>query len=161
MDRDKIEEKIAFLLLEKNISVGVAESCSGGLLAHRLTNISGSSGYFSGGVVAYANEVKTKLLKVPEALIQKQGAVCEEVAIFMARGIRLLVGSDLGVGITGIAGPTGETKEKPVGLVYIAVVSNNFQFCKKNIFSGNREEVKYQTSETALQLILEMVTKDK
>jgi len=116
-----MEEVVAGLLTRHNSTISAAESCTGGLLAQRLTSIAGSSSYFLGGVVSYSNELKTAWADVPPELIQTKGAVSSEVAIALAEGIRRHVGSTLGVGITGIAGPGGGTEEKPVGTVHIAL----------------------------------------
>ncbi len=121
MDDDTIEETVARLLLKAGMTVATAESCTGGMLANRLTNIPGSSGYFMRGVVAYSNQSKCELLGVPEELIRDYGAVSGEVAMAMAEGVRKSSGTDIGLATTGIAGPTGGTETKPVGLVYIGL----------------------------------------
>ncbi|MCD6083500.1 competence/damage-inducible protein A [Candidatus Aerophobetes bacterium] len=149
-DDETLEGKVAFLLKEKNLTVSVAESCSGGVLSHRLTNVPGSSNYFQAGVVSYSNQAKSQLLGVSSSLIEEKGAVSSEVAKEMARGIRKLMNTDLGVGITGIAGPTGATPKKPVGLVYIAISASKEELCEKFIFPGEREDVKWRASQAAL-----------
>ena len=116
-----MEEVVAGLLMRNSSTISAAESCTGGLLAQRLTSIAGSSSYFLGGVVSYSNELKTAWADVPPELIQSKGAVSSEVAMALADGIRRRVGSTLGVGITGIAGPDGGTEEKPVGTVCVSV----------------------------------------
>src|SRR5260370_35131460 len=116
-----MEEVVAGLLTRNSATISAAESCTGGLLAQRLTSIAGSSSYFLGGVVSYNNELKTGWAAVPPEVIQTKGAVSSEVAIALADGIRRQVGSTLGVGITGIAGPGGGSEEKPVGTVHIAI----------------------------------------
>ena len=118
---EAIEEMVARLLMENRATIAVAESCTGGLLAERLTNIAGSSAYFVGGVVCYSNELKTSLVGVPAEMIEAKGAVSSEVALALADGIRKRTGATMGVGVTGIAGPSGGTPEKPVGLVHIGV----------------------------------------
>ena len=115
---ESLEEIVARTLIENRATVAVAESCTGGLLAERLTSVAGSSAYFLGGVVCYSNELKTSLVGVPPEIIESKGAVSPEVALALADGIRRRSGATLGVGITGIAGPGGGTPEKPVGLVY-------------------------------------------
>ncbi|MDP3012878.1 MAG: nicotinamide-nucleotide amidohydrolase family protein, partial [Candidatus Subteraquimicrobiales bacterium] len=130
-----------------------AESCTGGLLSHRITNVPGSSDYFLGGVVAYSNEVKQSTLGIEKASIQKTGAVSEEVARIMAEKIRVLTNSDIGVGITGIAGPTGGSKEKPVGLVYIALCSKSKVEIEEFNFKGEREMIKYKATQAALNFV--------
>ncbi len=131
----------------------MAESCTGGLLGHRLTDVPGSSDYFLQGVVAYSNEAKINTLGVSPALIEKYGAVSSQVAEAMAQGIREKAQSSLGLAVTGIAGPTGGTPEKPVGLVYIALAWDKGSELKKNLFLGNRDKIKYQSSQKALDMV--------
>jgi PncC family amidohydrolase len=149
-----LEEKVGRLLAERDLTIAVAESCTGGLICHRITNVPGSSRYFIGGVVAYSNETKMKILGVGEDTIKEHGAVSREVALEMARGIRELLGADLGLSATGIAGPGGGTPEKPVGLVYISLVSDGEKRCERHIWHGSRLENKIQTSEAALEMLL-------
>lgn len=139
------------------VSLAAAESCSGGLIAHRVTNISGSSAYFLGGVVSYSNEAKEKLLGVPHELLTAHGAVSEPVARAMAEGARGVFGSDYAIGVTGIAGPTGGTAEKPVGLVFIAVAGPGDTVVGRHLFEGPRDVVKEKTAETALTMLLEQL----
>jgi PncC family amidohydrolase len=153
----KLESTIAGRLKSKNKTLAVAESCTGGLLSHRLTNISGSSAYFKLGVICYSYESKIALLKVPRKTLAKFGAVSRQVAILLAKNIRRIAHTDLGVGITGIAGPTGATAQKPVGLVYIAVADKNGAFCRKFIFKGKRLSVKLQASQQALKLLKKLI----
>ncbi len=148
-----IEEVVGALLTERGLRLATAESCSGGLLAHRITNVPGSSVYFERGVVTYSNEAKTALLGVPPEMIAAHGAVSEPVAIAMAEGIRKSAGTDLGVGITGVAGPTGGTKEKPVGLVYIALAAEGGTRARRLQFFGDRDRVKTWSAVVALNLI--------
>lgn len=150
-----LEEKVGRLLAERDLTIAVAESCTGGLICHRITNVPGSSRYFIGGVVAYSNETKVKVLGVGEDMIKEHGAVSREVALEMARGIRELLGADLGLSATGIAGPGGGTPEKPVGLVYISLVSDGEKRCERYIWHGSRLENKIQTSEAALEMLLQ------
>ncbi len=150
----KIEEKVAQRLVKLKKTLATAESCSGGLLSHRLTNVSGSSQFFKGGIVAYSNEIKIKLLKVPSSLIKKHGAVSRQTASAMAQGARLNFKTDFGISITGIAGPTGGTKAKPVGLTYIAVSSNvKLEYIECH-FKGSRLQIKKSAATMALQLFL-------
>jgi len=121
-DNENIEDAVARNLFKKKKTIAMAESCTGGLISNRLTNSSGSSGYFIAGIVAYSNSIKERVIGVESGLIRKYGAVSKEVAIAMADGIRCLTRSDIGIGVTGIAGPTGGTRSKPVGSVYAAVV---------------------------------------
>jgi nicotinamide-nucleotide amidase len=153
VDDQSLEGVVAELLQREGGTVAVAESCTGGLLAHRLTNISGSSGYFLGGVVAYADRVKAEILGVETAVLAGNGAVSEPVALRMAEGVRRLCGARYGVGITGIAGPTGGTPEKPVGLVYISLADPRQTRVEKCSFRGAREEIKMQTTDRALNML--------
>lgn len=144
-------------LTAKELTLSTAESCTGGLIAHRVTNVSGSSGYFLGGIVSYCNDAKERLLGVPHDVILAHGAVSEPVARAMAEGARPAFGADYAVGVTGIAGPTGGTPEKPVGLVYIAVAGPHDTIVTKHFFTGTRESIKEQTAEAALELLLEQL----
>lgn len=145
--------KISLILKEQNLKIATAESCTGGLIAHTLTNISGSSDYFDRGVISYSNKSKTELLGVPEKLIDKYGAVSNPVAKAMADGIRVKSEVDIGISTTGIAGPTGGTKEKPVGLVFIAISTKDNVIVKKYQFGGNRIQNKYDTCKAALDML--------
>ena len=145
-------------LLEREATISCAESCTGGLLSSLLTDVEGSSAYMQGTVVAYANEVKEKLLGVKHETLEKYGAVSEETAREMARGAAKLMGTDIGVGITGIAGPGGGTEEKPVGRVYIAVAGPQGEQVRANDFCGDRDEVKLQTASTALRMLVDYYT---
>lgn len=150
----KIEEKVAHTLIASNKTLAVAESCSGGLLLHRLTNVSGSSQFLKLGLIVYSNEAKIKLLKIKENLITTQGAVSEDVALAMATNVRKLYQTDYGIGITGIAGPTGGTIMKPIGLVFIAVSSALNTTCFKFLFKGDRNKIKSQSVNQALKILL-------
>ena len=118
-----LEERIGALLAARGLSLVTAESCTGGLVGHRLTNVSGSSSYYLGGLVTYSNRLKEQLLGVPPATLEEHGAVSEATARAMARGARLRLDADLALAVTGISGPTGGTPQKPVGLVYVALSS--------------------------------------
>lgn len=133
--------------------VAVAESCTGGLLASRLTDVPGSSDYFDRGVVCYSNQAKTEMLGVPAPLIETHGAVSEHVATAMAERVRLMAGTAVGIGITGIAGPSGGTQEKPVGTVAVAVVTPDARQVRTFRFVGAREQIKYQSSQGALDML--------
>src|SRR5262249_6593809 len=133
--------------------ISAAESCTGGLLAQRLTSIAGSSTYFLGGVVCYSNELKTKWADVPPEIIQSKGAVSAEVAVALAEGIRRRVGSNFGVGITGIAGPGGGSEEKPVGTVHIALAGPTGTKERSVRFIGDRDMVRFQASQLALDMV--------
>jgi PncC family amidohydrolase len=148
-----IEEEIGRLLADRGLTLTTAESCTGGLVAHRLTNVPGSSAYYLGGVVAYANQAKEEFLGVRYETLQARGAVSEETAREMARGARQRLGADLAVSVTGIAGPTGGTPEKPVGLVYVALSAPDSEICQRYVWQGDRLNNKEQSAEAALQLI--------
>lgn len=144
-------------LTERGETLATAESCSGGLIAHRITNIAGSSRYFQGGVITYSNEAKMALLGVRRETLEAVGAVSEAVAVEMAEGARSRLRADWGIGVTGIAGPGGGTAEKPVGLVYIAVAGPDGATATRNEFLGDRIAVKEQTANRALQLLMEAI----
>ena len=148
-----LEEVLGDLLLARGFRIAVAESCTGGLIASRLTDVAGSSRYVERGVVAYSNEAKSELLGVPSALIAEYGAVSEPVGRAMAEGIRSQARVDVGVGVTGIAGPGGGSPEKPVGTVVIAVSVGQTVQTRTARFRGERDQVKYQASQTALDMV--------
>jgi PncC family amidohydrolase len=146
-------------LRSKNLTISVAESCTGGKVGDLLTDVSGSSDYFMGGVISYSNRAKAELLGVREKTLATKGAVSDEVARQMASGVRESLHAKIGVGITGIAGPLGGTPKKPVGLVYIAVDSDKGTICAKDLFKGSRTQVKTQSADRALELVREFVSK--
>lgn len=149
-----LEEVVGELLKQNNMTLATAESCTGGLLSHRITNIPGSSSYFLEGVVSYSNEAKVKILGVPMELIETHGAVSAPVVEAMAKGVRHISGSDLGIGISGVAGPGGGTIEKPVGTVYIGLDSKTKgTLSRKFQFHGTREEIKLVSVLKALDMI--------
>ncbi|HXX71285.1 MAG TPA: nicotinamide-nucleotide amidohydrolase family protein, partial [Candidatus Acidoferrum sp.] len=150
---ETIEAVVARTLTENRATIAVAESCTGGLLAERLTSISGSSAYFLGGVVCYSNQLKTQLVGVPAELIEAKGAVSSEVALALADGIRKQTGATIGVGITGIAGPTGGTPEKPVGLVHIGVADQHGPQERSFRFPGDRERIRFFAAQNALDQV--------
>ena len=152
-DGSPLEVVVAHDLLKQNATIAAAESCTGGLFAERLTTIAGSSAYFLGGVVCYSNEMKTAWADVPPEMIGTKGAVSAEVAIALADGIRRRVGSTLGVGITGIAGPGGGSDEKPVGTVHLAIASATGVRERAARFPGDREMVRLQASQAALDMV--------
>lgn len=149
-NNDSLEQVVLQLLSEYHKTVATAESCTGGLVAQRLTAIAGSSDSFLGGAVVYSNALKTSLASVDAALLQQHGAVSEPVARAMAEGIRERTGADLAVGITGIAGPGGGTPDKPVGLVYLAIADATETRCTPLRLSGDRERIRWMTSQYAL-----------
>jgi len=158
VDRELLN-KISILLKKQDLTVATAESCTGGLVAHALTNISGSSEYFDRGIVSYSNRAKIELLGVSENILKEYGAVSAEVARSMADGIRIKSNVDVGIATTGIAGPTGGTKEKPVGLVYVAISTLNNTEVKKFLFSGDRLQNKESTCNAALTMLLDYLTR--
>ena len=149
----KIEARVGNTLRKRKMTVAVAESCTGGGISSRITDVSGSSDYFPMGVVAYSNKIKENILGVSKETLETSGAVSQDVAIQMAQRIKLLAGTDIGVGITGIAGPGGGSKTKPVGLVYAAVVIGRKQIVKEFLFKGSRKEVKFQATQAVLDLL--------
>ena len=148
-----LEEIIAESLTRKKLTIAVAESCTGGLISSRLTDVSGSSIYFDRGLITYSNEAKIQLLGVPAAIIERHGAVSEETARLMAEGVRRTAGTDLGLSSTGIAGPTGGTREKPVGTVYIALADAGRTICRRHAFRWDRKRNKLVSSEAALMML--------
>jgi len=152
-DGSSMEEVVARMLTLNNATISVAESCTGGLLAQRLTSIAGSSSYFLGGAVCYSNELKTAWADVPPELIQAKGAVSGEVAMALADGIRRRVGSTLGAAITGIAGPSGGSEEKPVGTVHIALAHAGGVKERGVRFPGDRETIRWHASQLALDMV--------
>jgi nicotinamide-nucleotide amidase len=150
---ETLEQIVLYYLEMRGATLSVAESCTGGLMAQRLTSISGSSRSFVGGAVVYSNKLKTEFADVPPALIERHGAVSREVAAALAEGIRERCESTYGVGITGIAGPGGGTEEKPVGLVYIGVTDGEGTEVLEKRFIGDRERIRYYASQQALDLV--------
>lgn len=150
---ETMEEVVARVLTENRATIAVAESCTGGMLAERLTNIAGSSSYFLGGVVCYSNELKSALVGVPAELIESKGAVSAEVALALAEGIRKNTGATLGIGVTGIAGPGGVTPEKPVGLVHIGIADERGPRERRFQFPGDRERIRMHATQTALDSV--------
>jgi nicotinamide-nucleotide amidase len=152
-DEKDLEDVIGVLLKEHNYTLSTAESCTGGLIANRITNVSGSSEYFLGGFVVYHNHLKSRELGVPEKLIADHGAVSQEVAEAMAHGARLSAKSDIALSTTGIAGPTGGTPEKPVGICWIGYSDSDSTFATKFNFGDNRLRFKERASQAALELL--------
>ena len=148
-----LEKIIGELLREKNLTIACAESCTGGLLTSKLTDVAGSSDYVQGSIVSYSNEVKNKILRVKTETLKNFGAVSYETAFEMAANVRDIFETDIGVGITGIAGPGGGTAEKPVGTVYISVADKNNVSVKKFNFSGTRTEIKNQSAQSAMAML--------
>jgi len=153
-----LEEQLGDTMRTRGATIATAESCSGGLIAHRITNVPGSSSYFLGGVISYSNEAKKSLLAVAEPDLAEHGAVSEVVARAMVQGIQEHFGADYALACTGIAGPGGGTDDKPVGLVYIGVAGPGDIRVERCTFDGDRESIKEQTAECALALLLEMAS---
>lgn len=145
-----LEERVGQLLIEQHRTLALAESCTGGLISHRITRIAGSSAYYLGGATSYANEIKMKLLGVRPTTLEKHGAVSRETALEMSRGIRERTGADFGLSVTGIAGPSGGTAEKPVGTVWISIAQAKRHEAKLFHFHGDRERIIRATSQAAL-----------
>lgn len=158
MSESTLEEILGRLLVEQKLTLGVAESCTGGLITHCLTNVPGSSNYLLGGIVAYSYDVKERVLNVRHDTLYEHGAVSRETALEMARSARRLLGSDVALAVTGIAGPGGGTPEKPVGLVYIALSARDIERCERYVWSGDRLQNKQQSSQVALEMLLEYLT---
>lgn len=153
IDDETLEVAVVRLLTERGLFVATAESCTGGLLAQRITSVAGASEVFRTGIVSYANQTKEKLLAVPDLALAKFGAVSPEVAMAMAAGVRDLDHADIGIGITGIAGPSGGTSEKPVGLVYIALAAKEGVAVERQQYGGRRDDIRRRASHSALALI--------
>jgi PncC family amidohydrolase len=149
------EIEIGSLLRKKALRLASAESCTGGLIAHRITNVPGSSDYFLGGVVAYANQVKVGLLNVSPQTLAQHGAVSREAVLEIARGVRWLLNADLAVGASGVAGPGGGTPEKPVGTVWIGLAASDGEWARGFRFPGDRGQNKALSAEAALEMVLE------
>jgi len=150
---ESLEEVVGMYLVMRQKTVAVAESCTGGLLAERLTRTSGSSSYFLGGAVCYTNEMKTRWVGVPADLIETHGAVSKPVAQAMAEGVRARTGSSIGVGITGVAGPTGGSNEKPVGLVFVSLADERGTQVREFHFPGTRDRVRQWATQMALEMV--------
>jgi nicotinamide-nucleotide amidase len=150
---ESIEQIVSYLLQMRSMTLAVAESCTGGLLAERITSLGGSSRYFLGGAVVYSNALKTQFANVPKAMIDRHGAVSREVAAAMAEGIRKRCVASYGVGITGVAGPSGGTEQKPVGLVYIALAGEEGTQVVERNFPGDRKRIRQFATQQALEMI--------
>ena len=153
-----LEQEMGNLLRGKGLTLGIVESATGGLISHLITNVPGSSDYYKGSVIAYSNEAKIKLVGVKEDTINKYGAVSSQVAEEMAQGGRRILAVDICLADTGIAGPSGATPEKPVGLFYIGLSHQAGSYSQKHNFQGNREQNKRQAAEAALAWLKEYLT---
>ena len=160
-NNDTLEGVVGKLLLEEGSSISTAESCTGGLISHKITSVSGSSNYFKGSIIAYSNTIKNKQLGIPLSIIKEFGSVSEEVAILMAKNVREIMGTTYSVSTTGIAGPTGGSKEKPIGTVWIGFASEDGVFAKKYQFGDQRERNTSWTVQTALNTIRKFINKNK
>jgi nicotinamide-nucleotide amidase len=158
---ESLMEIVSQLLLEKKTTVATAESCTGGLLAKMLTDIPGSSDYFLGSIVAYANEVKKQVLKVPARVLQHKGAVSPEVAEAMAKGVRKVTGAEIGISTTGIAGPGGATEQKPVGLVYLGLATPDGTGVRQLNLIGTRERIRERSCLIALDMLRRRLLEDE
>ncbi len=149
------ENLIGNILHTRGLKLAAAESCTGGLIGNRITDVVGSSEYFLGSIVAYAYEVKVKLLDVSWNTLNKYGAVSRETVLEMARGVQQRIGSDVAISVSGIAGPGGGTPEKPVGTTWIGLIAKDGEWAKEFHFSGNREQNKSSAADAALQMLLD------
>ncbi len=152
-----IENIVCELLLERKMKVATAESCTGGLISKKITSVSGASGCFDLGVVTYSNEQKHKVLGVKYGTLEQFGAVSQETALEMCKGVKELSGADFGISVTGIAGPTGGTTQKPVGTVWIGICSENLHTAQKFVFDGDREMVREGTANKALEMVKDAI----
>lgn len=152
---ETLEKQVGHLLHTRGLKLALAESCTGGLVGDKITNISGSSEYFLGGVVAYAYEAKAAMLGVSWDTLNSRGAVSHETVLEMARGARKAFNSDIAVSISGIAGPGGATPDKPVGTTWIGLVAGDGEWTRTFQFSGDREQNKASSAEAALQMLLD------
>jgi PncC family amidohydrolase len=151
------EKALGELLKNENLKLATAESCTGGLLGSKITDVPGASSYYMGGIIAYSNEIKTDILGVKRETIERYGAVSKECALEMVSGVSKLFGSQVSIATTGIAGPSGGTKDKPVGLVFIAIKVKNKINVEKFIFNGNRIEIKEKVAEQAIRDTIKML----
>jgi PncC family amidohydrolase len=154
-----LEVMVGDLLLQHGLWLATAESCTGGLISHLVTNVAGSSAYYLGGVTAYTNEVKMRLLGVSQDTLEQHGAVSEETVLEMSRGIRKVMGADIGISVSGIAGPSGGTPDKPVGTVWIGLSSARAEYASHFLWSGDRLAIKELSAQAALKIVVEHLQK--
>lgn len=159
-DLAELASRLGNAALAHDVRIATAESCTGGLVGHAITAIAGSSRYFRGGVVSYADDVKADLLGVPPTTLERHGAVSAQVAVAMAEGVRRCIGSDVAVAVTGVAGPDGGSDAKPVGLTYVAVASPTGHEVRRFVWQGDRAQNKERSAAAALELLLEAVSGD-
>jgi PncC family amidohydrolase len=150
----QLEKHVGECLRQRGWRLAIAESCTGGLLGHRITNVPGSSTYYMGSITAYAYDAKVRLLGITWETLEKYGAVSKETVIAMARGVRRVLSSDIGLSVSGIAGPGGGTPDKPVGLTWIGLSVANMDEAWKNVWKGDRLQIKEQTADQALRILL-------
>ena len=150
---NRSSQEIGSILVKKSFTLSVCESCTGGMLASIITQVPGSSKYFLGGIIAYSNAIKRRIVGVQSNVLKKFGAVSPEVARKMAQGVQRTFKSDIGIGITGIAGPTGGSKKKPVGLVYISLSFKKHVLIRKHLFRGDRDQIRKRACNEALSLL--------
>lgn len=154
-----MEEELVKILTEKGLSISTAESCTGGLIAGTLINVAGVSSVFKEGFVTYSNEAKEKRLGVSHSTLEKAGAVSEETVKEMAQGLMRVTGADVTIVSSGIAGPDGGTKEKPVGLVYLCCSTGKELYVSRNIFTGDRQHIRKQAVKAAIELVIDSISK--
>ncbi len=152
-----LARRLQALALARGRTVGTAESCTGGLVAHAITSVPGSSGYYPGGVVSYADRVKSDLLGVPAATLEHHGAVSAQTAVAMADGLRARLACSLAVAVTGVAGPDGGSESKPVGLTYVAVASDRGHEVRRHVWEGDRATNQERSAAAALRLLIEVL----
>ena len=156
-DNDTLEKVVVQKLIENNLTLSIAESCTGGLLSSTIVDVSGASKTFLGGFITYSNEEKIKRLDVDRETLINHGAVSFQTAEAMAKGVCQKIGTNIGISTTGIAGPTGGTKEKPVGTVFIGICNNGEVFSKRFLFKGNREKIRIRTVKMALKMLIDLM----
>jgi PncC family amidohydrolase len=154
---DDLAARLQALALARGVTVGTAESCTGGLIGSSITSVPGSSAYFEGGVISYSDAVKVAALGVPAGTIERHGAVSAQVAVAMAAGVRVRLGCDFGVSVTGVAGPDGGTTAKPVGLTYVAVAGPGHEEVRRYVWDGHRQANRVASAVAALQLLIEVL----
>ena len=150
--------RLQALALAGGFTVATAESCTGGLVGHVITDVPGSSAYYVGGIISYANEIKIESLDVDVTTLERHGAVSAQVALAMAKGVRARMGADFGVAVTGVAGPDGGSPEKPVGLTYVAVAGASADEVQRHVWSGDRSSNKQASAAAALELLLDVIS---
>jgi PncC family amidohydrolase len=155
-----ISQKLGKVLTKREMTLAVAESCTGGMVGGMITAAPGSSRYFAGGVIAYDDRIKRRILKVPGSLLRRQGAVSGQTAIAMARGVKRIFKTDCAIAVSGVAGPGGGTKEKPVGLVVIGVAVKNSVRVSEIRVKGNRQQVRRKTVEESLKLLISLIKQE-